>query len=130
LIAYVLFLFLFTICIDFLTSEPCDWTITNYLYKLITHDPAITRRNAFNRLINDATIIKKHVIAGTIAETMASTLASSSQVSTLFFQFITITVINQFVQSSRGKETFNSFFVSHAAQMSQETLRYGVKKVV
>ncbi|KAG1103979.1 hypothetical protein G6F42_017151 [Rhizopus arrhizus] len=93
---------------DFWTTEPCDWTITNYLTKLIAQDPALTRRSASNRLINDATIIKNHVIAGTIAETMASTMASSLQV--------------------REKKTFNAFFVSHANQMTQETLKYGVQK--
>ncbi|CAO0789274.1 unnamed protein product [Mucor circinelloides] len=64
---------------DFWTSEPCDWTITNYLSKLIAQDPALTRRSASNRLINNTTIIKNPVIAGTIAETMVNTLASSLQ---------------------------------------------------
>ncbi|CEG81272.1 hypothetical protein RMATCC62417_15495 [Rhizopus microsporus] len=70
---------------DFWASEPCNWTIMNYLSKLISEDPTVTRRSASNRLINDATIIKKHVIAGTIPETMASTMACYSQVSMLDF---------------------------------------------
>ncbi|CAO3695775.1 unnamed protein product [Rhizopus stolonifer] len=41
---------------------------------------------------------------------------------------IIITVINQFLQNPRGKKTFNAFFVSHADQMTQETLKYGVQK--
>ncbi|CDH53212.1 predicted protein [Lichtheimia corymbifera JMRC:FSU:9682] len=94
---------------EFWSTEPCDWTITNYLCKLIAQDPAVTRRGASNRLINDATIIKKHVVAGTVAETMANAMAS-------------------YTQHSRGKETFNAFFNNHAGQMSQETLKYGVQK--
>lgn len=43
---------------------------------------------------------------------------------------IIITVVNQSLQNSRGKETFNAFFVSHAGQMTQETLKYGVQKVI
>lgn len=69
--------------LEFWSTEPCDWTITNYLCKLIAQDPAVTRRGASNRLINDATIIKKHVVAGTVAETMANAMASYTQVSVL-----------------------------------------------
>ncbi|KAL7318308.1 hypothetical protein PS15m_004542 [Mucor circinelloides] len=36
---------------DFWTSEPCDWTITNYLSKLIAQDPALTRRSASNKRV-------------------------------------------------------------------------------
>lgn len=119
-----------TECIDFWTTEPCNWTITNYLAKLIAQDPAVTRRVASNVLINDATVIKKHVVAGTVAETMANAMASYAQVSFIvLFTIITSTVINQPLQHSRTRTTFYNFFVNYAAQMTQETLKYGVQKV-
>ncbi|KAG2196235.1 hypothetical protein INT47_007662 [Mucor saturninus] len=65
---------------DFWTIELCDWTIVNYSIKLFAQDLALTRRSASNRLINGSAIIKNHVIAGTIAETMASTMSSFTQV--------------------------------------------------
>ncbi|KAI9273760.1 hypothetical protein BY458DRAFT_473877 [Sporodiniella umbellata] len=94
---------------DFWATDPCNWTITNYLSKLVAQDPTVSRRNASNRLINDTTIVKNHVVVGTIAETMSSAMLS-------------------FNQNSRAKKAFNTFFVSHASQVSQESLKYGVQK--
>lgn len=38
---------------DFWTTEPCEWTITNYLIKLFAQEPALTRRSAIEILLTE-----------------------------------------------------------------------------
>ena len=111
-------------------TELCNWTITNYVCKLINQDPTVDKRDASNFLIHDAKIIKEHVFAGTIAETKANPMATDNQVNRLHFNNFYFIHIDHSLKESRGKKAFNAFFVNYASQLSQESFGYTVQKIM
>ncbi|CEJ03242.1 hypothetical protein RMCBS344292_17230 [Rhizopus microsporus] len=68
---------------DFFDLEPpCDWNVIHYLNKLVQKNPAISARPGNKALYDDADLMLKHVVPGTVAETMLRQMTRSQMTAT------------------------------------------------
>lgn len=61
-------------------EPPCDWNVIHYLNKLVQKNPAISARPGIKGLYKDADLMLKHIVPGTIAETILRKMTPSQMV--------------------------------------------------
>ncbi|KAI7898051.1 uncharacterized protein BX663DRAFT_582987 [Cokeromyces recurvatus] len=88
-----------------LTEEPCRWSVINYLQNLVTENTSVDRREASRYLLNDTNLIKKHVVAGSVAETRVESMST-------------------YAQKTRGKKDFQNFFNNYSKSLAKSSIEF------